>query len=157
MTIAFRPAELDDAQFIVSTWSRGFKTSRSAGMIASEDWERVMHPQIQKVLARADVRTVVAFENTDPAFLYGWISADPAASPPIVFFCYVKESYRRAGYARGLFATVGIDPHLRFNYTCWTPIIHKLGLKIPNAKHDPNLARYPGPKPGASHGNDEAR
>ena len=143
MTIAYRAAELADAPFIVSTWSRSFKTSRSAGMIASEDWERTMHPQIQKLLDRPGVKTISAYENTDDSFLYGWIAADPAAEPPIVFFCYVKEAYRRAGYARGLFAAIGVDPSKRFRYTCWVPIIHKLADKIPHAKHDPNLARYP--------------
>jgi hypothetical protein len=147
LTIAYRPAEIDDAPFIVSTWSRAFKASRSAGMIASEDWERTMHPQIQKLLSRPEIQTVVAFENTDPSFLYGWIAAEPSASPPIVFFAYVKEAFRRAGYARGLFATLGIDPKRRFRYTCWTPILHKLSTSIPFAKHDPNLARYPKSEP----------
>lgn len=142
MTIAYRPADLDDAPFIVSTWSRAFKPSRSAGMIASEDWERVMHPQIQKLLTRPNVRTIAAFENTDPAFLYGWIAGDTEGDTPVVYFVYVKESFRRAGYARGLFAALGVDPARRFRYTCWTPILHKLAAKIPQAKHDPNIARY---------------
>lgn len=144
MTIAYRPAEIDDAMFVVSTWSRGFKESRSAGMIADEDWPQVMHPQIQKVLARPGVQTVIAYENTDPSFLYGWICGTPDTSPPVVFFCYVKEAYRRAGYARGLFAELGIDPTQRFRYTCWTPVIPKLQHEIPLAKHDPGYARITG-------------
>lgn len=142
VTIAYRPAELDDAQFIVSAWCRSFKASRSAGMIAAEDWEAVMHRQVQKVVARPEVRTIVAFENTDPTFLYGFIAGDTTDRPPVVFFCYVKEAFRRAGYARGLFAALGVDPTRRFAYTCWTPILHKLATKVPFAKHDPNLARY---------------
>ncbi len=158
MTIAYRPAELADGPFVVSTWSRGFKVSRSAGMICSTDWERVMHPQIQKVLSRADVRTILAYENTDPTFLYGFIAGDTSGSVPVVFFCYVKEAYRRAGYARGLFAALGVDPSQRFAYTCWTPVIQKLVTKVPFAKHDPNLARYSKSEPrSAPDGNDEVR
>lgn len=144
MTIAYRPAEIDDAPFVVSTWARAFKHSRSAGMIADEDWPVVMHPQIQKVLARPGVQTVIAYENTDPNFRYGWICGTPDTAPPVVFFTYVKEAYRRAGYARGLFAELGIDPAKRFTYTCWTPVVQKVAHAIPLAKHDPGHARIVG-------------
>ena len=146
MTIAYRPAELDDAQFVVPTWSRAFKQSRSAGMIADEDWAFIMHPQIQKVLARPGVQTIIAYENTDPSFRYGWISGTPGTPeiPAVVYFCYVKEAFRRAGYARGLFAAIGIDPYERFRYTCWTPVIPKLQHAIPHAKHVPEFARIAG-------------
>lgn len=154
MTVAYRPAELADAPFVVSAWSRAFKPSRSAGMIATEDWERTMHPQIQRILARPDTRTIVQFENTSPASLYGFIAGDLAGytvedkrgelvfdPTPVVFFCYVKEAYRRAGYARGLFAALGVDPGSRFVFTCMTPVVRRIG--VPLAAHDPNRARYP--------------
>lgn len=157
MTIAYRPAEPDDAQFIVSTWSRAYKKSRSAGIISSEDWPTVMHAQIAKLLQRPEMRVMVAYENTDPTFLYGFIAADALGGylvandrgelsidpAPVVFFCYVKEPYRKAGYARGMFAAIGIDPKRRFLYPCWTPVIQKVAGKIPLAKNDPNVARYP--------------
>lgn len=144
MTIAYRPAELEDAPFVVSMWSRGFKSSRSAGMIADKRWARIMHPEIQEVLARPDVQTIVAYENTQPSFLYGFITASPASSPQIVYFTSVKEAYRRAGYARGLFAAMGIDPASAFRYTCWTSVIPKLQRAIPFAKHVPEYARIVG-------------
>ncbi len=144
MTIAYRPAELEDATFVVPQWSRCFKPSRSAGMIADEDWAKVMHPQIQKVLARPDVQTIIAYENTEPSFLYGFITASPASSPQVVYFTVVKEAYRRAGYARGLFAAIGIDPASSFRFACWTPVIPKLQHAIPLAKHVPEYARIVG-------------
>lgn len=146
MTIAYRPAEIEDATFVVPTWSRAYKESRSAGMIADEDWPIVMHPQIQKVLARPGVQTLIAYENTDPSFLYGYIVATPQTYPQVVFFTYVKEAYRRAGYARGLFAAIGIEPTSAFRYTCWTPVIPKLvdAGAIPRAKHVPGYARIVG-------------
>lgn len=144
MTIAYRDAEIDDAHFVVPQWSRCFKPSRSAGMIADEDWAAIMHGQIQKLLNRPGVRTIIAYENTDPSFLYGFIAATPDAPTPIVYFTVVKEAYRRAGYARGLFAAVGIDPTKRFIYTCWTPVLAKLAHTIPLAKHVPEYARIVG-------------
>jgi hypothetical protein len=157
VTIAYRPAELADAQFIVSTWSRAYKRSKQAGIIATEDWERVMHPQIQRLLARPTTTTIVAYENTDPDFLYGHIAGDLTGNmlfddergewvfdpSPLIYFCYVKESFRRAGYARGLFAQLGVDPRRRFLFTCWTPVVAKIASEIPLAKHIANLARYP--------------
>ncbi len=157
MTIAYRPAEIADGQFVISSWSRTFKPSRSAGMIASEDWPAIMHVQIQKLLNRPNVRTIVAYENTDPTFLYGYVAGDTSGPVPIVFWCYVKEPYRRAGYGRGLFAALGVDPRERFHFTCWTPVIQKLAAQIPLAKHDPNLARYSNLEPRSDRGNDEAR
>lgn len=152
MTIAYRNAVVTDVPFIVSSWSRSYKESRSAGMIASDDWESVMHPQIRKVLARSGTRAIVAIESTDPDFLYGWIAGNMSGSIPVVFYTYVKESYRRAGYARGLLRDLGVDPSQRFAYTCWTPVILKLATKIPFAKHNPNHARY---VTRSHHGNDE--
>lgn len=171
MTVAFRSAELEDARFIVSSWSRAFKGSNSAGMIADEDWATVMHPQIKKVLARPGARTIVAYEKTDPAFIYGFAAGDTDERIPVVFFVYVKEPYRLAGYRNGvrigdgygrrLLAALGVDPAGRFRYTCWTPVIRDLQgtmgrpvrheaervpSKIPYATFDPHFARYPKPE-----------
>jgi hypothetical protein len=148
VTVAFRSAELDDAPFIVSSWSRAFKGSNSAGMIADEDWATVMHPQIQKVLARPGARAIVAYEKTDPTFIYGFVAGDTDERVPVVFFAYVKEPYRRTGVARGLFAALGVDPLTRFRYVCWTPVVAELLQtgKFPRTKHDPHFARYPKPR-----------
>ncbi len=157
MTIAYRPAEIRDAEFIVSNWSRTYKASKSCGMIAPEDWAAVMHRQIQQLLNRPEVQTIVAYENTVDDFLYGFIAGNPVGSPPFVFWVHVKENYRKAGYARGLFAALGIDPALPFAYTCWTPIIMKVSSKIPRTTHIP-LTRYPQPEHrNGTHGHDEAR
>lgn len=100
MSIAFRAADLrsPDRTFIVSTWSSSFKTAHAAGLIHTDDWATIMHAQIGKILDRADARAVIAFERDDPDFLYGWIAGDTAERPAVVWYVYVKEAYRRAGY-----------------------------------------------------------
>lgn len=153
MIAAYRTATPADRQFVVSSWSSSYKASNSAGMIASEDWADVMHLQISKLLLRRDVRTVVAYEPSAPSFLYGFIAGDATAPVPVVFYVYVKEPYRKAGWrdgvrvgdghARGLLAALGIDPREPFLYACRTPVVTRLTDKIPRARWEPNAARYP--------------
>lgn len=161
MTIAYRDAELDceacatvppdeacpescDRRFVLSSWSRSMKGAHSAGMIWHEDWSTVMHAQIGRLIADPDTRTVIAFENTDPRFTYGFIAGDTSDKlSPIVFYVFVKAPYRLAGYARGLFAELGVDPAQRFTYACKTGVITKLAYCIPRAKWNPDVARYP--------------
>ncbi len=143
--IAFRPALVADRQFIISGWSTSFKTAHAAGMIATSDWAAVMHPQIEKVLNRPDCVTLVAYEpDEDPGVdLYGFISGDPTARLPVVFYAYVKGPQRCSGIGRALFGAIGIDPAKPFVYTCHTPMASRLRSKIPLAKANPLLARYP--------------
>lgn len=144
MTIArHRNATAEDRAFIVSAWSSSFKTSHSAGLIHTDDWAGVMHPQIEKLLERPGSRAVVAFERTDPNFIYGFIAGDTSDRMPVVHFVYTKENYRREGIARGLFAALGVDPSRPFIYTCRTAVVTKLTSKIPAARWNPLVARWP--------------
>lgn len=147
--ISHRLATADDRRFVVSAWSSSFKGSDTAGMIFSDDWARIMHEQIGRLLDRPGVRTHVAVDSDDRAFIYGFITADPAhprpenAPIPVVFYLYVKEPYRRSGCARGLFRAAGIDPSGPFLYACKTSIVTILQPKIPLARWDPRVARLP--------------
>ncbi len=146
MTLAFRPAEPADRNFIVDAWSGSYSLAFTAGMIQIEDWHQVMVPQIVKALARPDVRTVVAYETTETshtADLFGFLTVDTVEAPALVYYCYTKEPYRRAGVARGLFRAAGIDPRLPFRYVCSTPMTRTLERKIPLAKWQPLLGRFP--------------
>lgn len=161
MTIAYRSAELTcsscsslavdqpcpamcDPRFVRSTWSSSFKNADSAGIIWHEDWAAIMHAQIGRILARPDARTIIAYENTAPTMKYGFISGD-VEDPlrPIVFYVYVKEPYRNGGFARGLFAALGVDPEKPFEYACRTAMVSKLARKIPSARWNPRVVRYP--------------
>lgn len=145
MTIAYRPAELGDRDFVVSAWSSSFKRSHFAGLIWTDDWAAIMHPQITRALELPGVRAVIAYENTDPDFVYGFIAGDTTTDPhdPVVLYVYVKEPYRKAGYARGLFAALGVDPEKRFTYVCRTGFVSRLKDKIPRGDWNPLVARYP--------------
>jgi len=153
VTLAYRPADLapvqDNAElhFIVHSWVSSYQHAHAAGMIAVEDWFHVMIPQVDKLLRRPNVHTLVAYETDDPdrmADLYGFIAFDATSRPPIVFYVFVKEASRRFGVARGLFHAAGIDPKKPFVYACTTGIVSRIAYdrKIPLAKWDPLTARF---------------
>jgi hypothetical protein len=161
--IAFREATLADRAFIVPTWSRSFKQSQYAGLIWTDDWAAIMHPQFNKALDLPGSRAVVGYERDDPSFLYGWIAGDTTGVHPVVFFCYVKEPYRLAGYrnpvmndgvriggermgdgyGRQLLQAFGLKATDAFEYTCPTSMVRHFVDKIPRSRINPNAARYP--------------
>ena len=143
MTIAYRTALSSDRRFVVSAWSSSYKSANAAGMIWHEDWSTIMHGQIEKLLDRPGIRTAIAYENTDPDFVYGFICGDTPDEPPVVMYVYVKEPYRKAGNARGMFAELGFDPRGSFVYACRTAVVSRLADKIPRARWSPEVARYP--------------
>jgi hypothetical protein len=143
VTPLFRPCTPADLPFVISNWSASFKISHSAGLIQSEDWADIMRPQIQKVIQRPDARTVIAYEKSDPAFFYGFISGDTSGPTPVVYYVYVKAPFRKHGHARRLFQALGVDPTKPFLYTCKTAIVSKLSGQVPMARWNPLLARFP--------------
>lgn len=160
--IAYRPADLGTAaaptserRFVVDGWVGSYRDAYTAGMIQAEDWYAVMIPQVNKVIDKPEVRVVVAYTPGAAGTgvdLLGFIAADPADEPPLVYYVLVKEHYRRAGrgrlwpgvgIARGLFGAIGVDPARPLNYVCSTPACRQLERKIPMARWRPNLGRFP--------------
>lgn len=150
----YRDAKIDDRRFVVATWASSYKSAHAAGMIASEDWATIMHAQIEKLLDRPGVRTIVAYDRVARGqdFLYGFIAGDPSLLVPAVFYVYVKGPFRsqegadgkRSGprHARGLFAALGVDPARSFRFACRTAVVSRLADKIPRGRFDPGVARY---------------
>ncbi len=160
MTLAFRPAADHDQTFIVDAWVSSYRTAHAAGMISMATWRAVMWPEVERVLRLPNTRTFVAYETDETdhvADLYGFISVDTAAPPPIVWYVYTKEAYRRGGngrlwdghgLARKLFAAAGVDPTSPFVYGCKTSVVAELSRlrKIPSAKWDPVSTRFDNPR-----------
>lgn len=145
--IAHRPIEPHDRRFVVDAWARSFQNADTAGMISPARWFAVIIPEIERILDARDTETFVAYEPNDKdrlADLYGFIVMDRSAPPPIVYYCYTKSVYRRAGIARGLFDAAGIDPGRLFLYTCTTAVVSRLVFdrKLPHAVWSPHMARF---------------
>lgn len=158
MKLAFRPASPDERRClcpgrpedspgcspIVSLWSSTYKDSDFGGLIWHEDWATVMHAQITKIIAKQNRTAIVAVEKTDPTFLYGFIVGDLTCNVPVVDYVAVKESYRKHGIARALFAELGVSTSERFVYSCRNWIVSKLvPTKTPLARLDREQAIYP--------------
>lgn len=146
MTVAFRPAEPRDHDFVIGAWETSYRLADTAGMVLAVNWATVMREQFAQVIARPYVRTVVAYETDDPdpgiADLLGFIVAEPDETPPLVYYAFVKENFRRSGIARRLFKAAGIDPAKQFHYACSTPWCLKLASKIPMGRWRPRRGRY---------------
>jgi len=126
--IAFRPADVVDRpdntelRFITDAWARSFRKSTTAGFIADERWYAVMLPELKRALATPGVRTVVAYDPAEPDYdLYGFAAGLPSGTPPLVYYAYVKDAYRRRGFGRALVRALGIHPDRRLDYACRTP------------------------------------
>lgn len=126
--------------FVLGGWSSSLKHSRDAGMITSDNWVTVMHNEIAIICARPECRVLVAHGVVDDVYL-GFIAGEPEER--VVYYCFVKDTYRGNGHARALFEALGVDPKGRFVYPASTRTSRTLRDKIPLAIHDPAVARYP--------------
>jgi hypothetical protein len=156
--ITCRPADLTndlELHFIANGWVDSYKAADSAGMIQIDDFFRVMIPQVTRAMQRPDVRTMVAAAaGGEPGVtdLVGFIVADTEEKPPLVYYVYTKAAYRRggrgriwegSGVARALFEAIGVDPGAPFRYVCKTAMVSVLARKIPMARWQPLLGRFP--------------
>lgn len=153
-SIAYRAAAREDHAFIVDSWVASYRDAFTAGIIQVEDWYGVMIPTVEKILRRPDVCATVACvvgASDHVADLCGFIVADVAESPPLIYYVFVKPHYRRGGrgrvwagdgVGRNLFASIGVDPDRPFNYVCSTPMCRTLERKMPMARWQPLLGRF---------------
>lgn len=124
---------------MVSSWETSFRRSRHAGLITMADWAAVMHSQLTKILDREYVRVTVAFDGEDPDHIYGYLVAEPDEHPPLVYWAYVKQPYRRQGLCKALFKAAGISLDRPMDVVCSTPW---LSQKLPRAEWRPLRGRY---------------
>lgn len=159
----------DDQSFVVESWIASFR--HRPPIVAVGDWHGVMSLAISKILARPEVKVIMAADaDAEPgiADLLGWMAYETRAveraydegkreyryrrvppaerapgMDPLVWYVNVKADYRGHGIARRLFSTAGIDPRDRFHFVCETRAVGQLTAagKIPRATLRPNLGR----------------
>lgn len=141
ISLAYRPAVEADMGLVHGSWRSSFRGSFAAGPIPFAVYDDVYRTVIARILARPGASVVVAYhpgEEVGAADLYGWLCYEPG---PVVHYCFVKQSFRRSGIARGLFAAAGIDPAGGFVYTFSTHAAKLLAPKMRRAVWNPLAAR----------------
>lgn len=145
----------EDKRFVIASWLDASRSSYSAGLCPMSLWYDVTWPIYDGITQRPGMRTMIAHDQDDPTGYIGFIVADPTEQrvpgrdgafrwwPALVVFLYVKAPYRRQGFARRLFESVGIDPTKAFLYASNTVTASRLVSKVPLAKFDPLCVRFP--------------
>lgn len=141
--LAFRPPrDLDDRKLICDSWARCYRLSEAAGFVDMAAWMSVAVEQAKRYIARPYVTALIAYEDeawAEAADIYGCIVADTTDPVPDLYHLYVKDEYRRRGFARALFAAAGIDPARPFRFLCETRSSKAIAAagKMPKATFDP--------------------
>lgn len=151
MRLVVRKMRPEDRDFVIGTWLHSYRRAPAAGLIAMDDWQAVMSPQLGKILDRPRVHVLVVADGdrggAELADLFGHlVFEDLVGQPlPLVYFAYVKHAYRRSGLARSLMRAAGIDPTSAFPYVCETKAVQYLreAGKLPRARWCPLLGRQP--------------
>lgn len=154
-------------RLVVASFVDSYADAHAAGLVAFDDWRDVMTPQVCRILSRAGVEVTVAYHPDEPdrrADVYGWVAVERGydvirkrrehgrwvekkvpTDEPLVHYVFVKQPFRQMGLARRLFHAAGVDPMRPFNHTCKTGVVSKLAPKVPFARWQPLIARFPKP------------
>lgn len=143
MTLAFRtPRDIDDRKLVCDSWARSLRLSEAAGFCDMRNWMGFAVEQAKRYIARSYVTTLIAYEDAQYASdfdVYGYLVVDTTEPTALLYYGYVKDEYRKRGFARALFAAAGIDPDGRWKYLCETRSSVELVAagKMPKATFDP--------------------
>lgn len=126
--LAFRLADEEDLHAVEAFFLYTFRRSWDSGLISPRRWLEVMRPEAHRIFRQPGVQVWIAYNPEMPreseADIYGWLAIERAvpAPParlagrvvhvgrPVVLYVHVKDHYRGHGFARALFAHVGLDP-----------------------------------------------
>lgn len=134
------PATAAHRAFICNAWVESFRDAHAAGVIGDDRWRGVFWPEVERMMVRRDSVTLVGVDQGTRDTYYGFVCADPTDA--YLFYVYVKEAYRRLGYARALLSAVGLDVARPFRYACRTRTAPRLERVWPLAQWDPVGVRY---------------
>lgn len=135
--IDITPAGESDLGLIYGNWLDSFYDAHAAGPLPGDVYRASYRETIDRILARAGVRALIARSPRDADALYGFV----VAAPGILYYLYVKQPYRRRGIADALMREVGFGRAARFTYLFKTELATALGKRWQGARWDPIAAR----------------
>lgn len=114
--VKLRPYQPTDENFILNSWLKIYYMSRSSGPIPQDMFAPTYRPIIRRLLTgRPEVDTTVAVTTEDDDQILGYIVHEQSMRGAVIFWCYVKQSFRRMGVATKLLNhAVGDDEYFSF-------------------------------------------
>jgi hypothetical protein len=153
--LSFRDFQEGDVRFIRHSWVESFRVSHYAGMVPMEDYHRVYHRLIQKLMDRDGVDVLVCFNPQHESQIYGFVCFEKGFTLPVIHYVYVKEDFRRLpgkdgsfrhGIATMLLNRVEANPKSPFYYTfktgAWATLVKQNG-PFSGGIYRPLFARFP--------------
>ncbi len=131
------PAREKDLGLVYDAWLDAFYDAHASGPMPSDVYRAAYRETIRRILTMTPA--LVARSPRDENLLYGFVCA--TAAPPVLYFLYVKQPYRRRGFARALMQHVGLTPAKRFVFTFKTALATELVEHWPHARFDPLMLR----------------
>ena len=113
--VLIRRGTPEDAGFVFSYWLRdAFERCRTYRGMSKALFMRLHHLVLERVVSRSILH--VACDPEAPEVVYGFVCAEPNASPPILHYIYTKRRFRRCGIARQLLAAAGCGASFWFTH-----------------------------------------
>ncbi len=96
-----------DKNLVIHSWVRSYRREIIGELTPDQACEWI-HDQAQRILARPTTRVLVARNEANPLFVYGWVCAERVRDAFVVHFVYVKSHFRNGDdgnhYGRALYA-----------------------------------------------------
>jgi hypothetical protein len=107
VAVSLRPFDTEDTKFLMHSWMRSLRGMYRDSV--DSDYYPAMSEDIMSISKTA--RVVVACDTDKPWYIYGYTvsarNSDRIADPMIVYYTFVKVTYRRLGIARAMLASLG--------------------------------------------------
>lgn len=157
MPLSHRQMLPADLPFVKDAWMRSFRRERAAGVIPMSEYFTVYGLVLDTIIARPGCQVIIAASDAceEPEYnALGFLcfergvslrrgAVDVRSSDAVVHYVYTKQAMRKMGVASFLFSAAGIDAARPFFYTFDTADARRLRAKIPDARCNPLIARYP--------------
>lgn len=106
--MGIRFAEIQDLPLVFSSWLKSYRKHAATQGLSNDVYFSGQRELIARLLQRATVRLLVSVE--DPSHIYGWACTELSGGLPVLHYVYVKQTYRRLGFARLLLGDLLTTP-----------------------------------------------
>lgn len=103
--IAIRPMQIDDASYVIDSWSNSYRRSPTTGPIDREVFNIEQRARIDRLVTRAAARVFIACDAVDKRQIRGWICFEAPfleGKVPIVHYVCVQPIYQLNGIGNAL-------------------------------------------------------